>query len=72
MILILLSVTPYLKLSTKVIICIISIVYRAILKEVKYKNTSTLKYIKDILEIKIDIFGKIVKNRLHFSNFYNS
>ena len=45
MILIPLSVTPYLKLNTKEIICVFNIVYWSILKEDKHENISTLKYI---------------------------
>ena len=45
MIFILLPVTPYLILNTKVIIYTINILYWAILKEVKHENIHTLKYI---------------------------
>ena len=64
MIFILLPVTPYLKLNTKVIICTINIVHLIILKEIKYENISSLKYILDFLEIKRDILGETVKNSI--------
>ena len=59
MILILLSVPPYLMLNSKVTICTINIVYWVILKEVRHENISDMKYTYNFLEIKIDILGKI-------------
>ena len=64
MIPILLSVILYLKLNTEVITCTINVVCWSILKEVKYKNISALKYIGDFLEIKLEILGNIVKNSI--------